>query len=96
MVLPKRITIKGKEWTIKRPRKLVERGNECYGLCDYDARIISVLRNLEDAMCAQTFAHEIIHATLHELHIELDKVLDEAIAEGVSLILSEVFMLLPK
>lgn len=74
----------------------MERGNECYGLCDYENRTISVQRHLQDEMCTQTFAHELIHATLHELHIDLDKVLDEALAEGISLILSEIFTLLPK
>lgn len=84
MRLPKTVTIKGNVWKVVRANRITYRGNECYGLCVYGKRQIRVLKRLEAQLTLHTFMHELAHATLHEMHIDLGAVLDEAVCDGIT------------
>ena len=62
-------------------------GNECLGLCDYDAKTIFVLSGLTNEETLLVYVHEIIHAAISELHLSIDYVTDEVLADGLSAII---------
>ncbi len=87
------VTICGKKWQLKSKKNLKdEEGNELHGQCNYADRIIYIdnATKMEDVFC-ETVVHEIIHAILHECCIELDPVVDEAIAGNVAKSLVSIF-----
>ena len=91
MKLPRSILIKGSNWKVRRRKHLDLDGQECYGLCDYSERTIWVQSGLDKELETLVFIHELIHASVHELHLDLDGVTDEILADGLSAILVSLF-----
>lgn len=87
--MAKSLNIKGKEWKIKK-RKILkdDDGNPCKGLCDHEKRIL-YLRT--DSLKDDTLFHEVLHAILFELHIDMDGTLNEVIVDGLSTVIFELF-----
>jgi hypothetical protein len=76
----KKITIRGKKWTIKLQRPPVKKLFD--GLCDYDEKIIYIHPNATAGITA-TLIHEILHACLPDLNEESILECEAAIAEGL-------------
>ncbi len=68
--IPKRFTLKGKDWTVEFEKDLKhDDGTFCDGLCDLDTRTIWLEKALDKDKRIATFLHEISHAMIHETHI---------------------------
>lgn len=93
MTIPKHVWIKGEKWKVKWVKNLTEEGIECYGLADYDNRVISLDKDLkkDKKLMEYTFLHELNHAALHELHIDIPRELDETISDGLAFIYHQLF-----
>jgi hypothetical protein len=63
------IDIRGQEWELLladwRPQ---HQGSRCVGLCDYDAKLITVWAGLRGQRLADTIAHEVAHAGLPDIN----------------------------
>lgn len=79
---PVAISIHGKRWAYKRPRRLVYRGDECDGLCNFDKRTISVRSGL-----AGVYEFEV---DLHECRHALSDFLDEDFVDNDSAQLADI------
>lgn len=67
MRIPKSFYIKGKRWTTKRVKNLVDdNGSECTGLTDPEAKTISIDKSISDDKMEWVFWHEYCHALLEE------------------------------
>lgn len=89
MGLPKRVRVFGKVYKV-----LMERpdGGSC-GECDFDSTTIRVAPDLSPVVQADTFLHEVLHATLHEMQVGLSYKTEEkavnAIATGLTGVLQD-------
>ena len=79
---PISITIHGKRWRYTRPRRIVHKGDECDGLCNFNKRTISVRSQLEG-----TYELEV---TLHEVRHSLSDFLDEEFVDKDSAQLADI------
>lgn len=92
MKLPKSVLIKGERWHLKKTKNLHDdKGDLCLGICDYEKRVIQVDPEQNNEMFLYTLIHELMHASLHELHIDISDDLNEVISDGVGFILSQLF-----
>lgn len=92
MKIPRRIKIKDKSWCIKMVKSLKDDdNNEVYGLCDFQKRTIQITKGLDKTLEAHTFLHEFFHACLYELHVDINREIEEVIVDGISAIMSETF-----
>jgi hypothetical protein len=92
MKIPKSLNIKGEKWKIKFKRKLInDKGEDCYGLTLYEERTIYLEKSLEGDLLNEVFMHEFFHASLRELHIEIDPDLNETICDGLGYITNKLF-----
>lgn len=86
------VTIKGNEWKVRRAKSLHDDyGNECYGICDYNIKTIFVRTKLSKDLERLVFIHEVLHAAMSELHLDIDYTSDEVLADGLSTILDGLF-----
>jgi len=105
MKLPKSLMIKGERWLVVRKTReeilkaenwgLAE-GEALNGFCDFENRVICISTDIIGLELAQTYIHEFAHAVLHELHITLDRALEEAIVDGLASELVKKFEIKPK
>lgn len=91
MKIRQEYTIKGQSWKVKRKSKLIHNGSECYGLCEYESRTIYLERGLKGKKLIETFLHEYIHAVLYEMHLDVGEVIEEAVANGISIAITDLF-----
>jgi hypothetical protein len=77
------LRLNGKRWTHKRPRKIVVKGEECDGVCDYGTRTISVRRGVKGVDELDTYLHELRHATGDFLEEDFVKREAKEIAEAL-------------
>jgi len=96
--LPKNFKIKGEVWQISYTFDLHVPGiGKCDGFCDIDTRTILLEKTLTNEEKWRVFFHELIHAINHELHVTeeggIDGVLGEIIAEGLTSVLNELFVI---
>lgn len=92
MKLPRSIVIKGQRWRVCQRKELFDDdGDSCEGLCDYSEKKIFIKRGLKAEEKALTFVHEVFHAAMHELHIDLGHEMNESVTDGVTSILNEHF-----
>jgi uncharacterized protein YjaZ len=83
-MIKKKYCIKGEIWRVVWKKSVRLDFEPCYGLCDYEKRIIYLEKGMSRRQENQIFLHEFIHAVMFELHLELGTIVDEAIAEGLS------------
>ena len=92
LVIPESIMIEGERWRVclentapKRFRKrkpLLSRG--IYGETHYHDKLILIADGLTQDQQAETFVHELLHATYHAINDqELGAALEERIVEGL-------------
>ncbi len=91
MRIPKKIRIKGELWKIKWKSDLKHNGELVYGLSDFDTRTITLNRDMPRDLYLHSFIHEVTHATLYELHVEVNIELEEVTADGIGYVFSKVF-----
>ncbi len=70
------VTRGGKRWTVKRQARVKHAGDDCYGLCDSNKRLITIEDKLSGVLELETVLHECRHATGEIL--DEDFVRDEA------------------
>jgi DUF917 family protein len=92
MKLPTKIMIKGKAWKVKRKRSLKLGKVKCDGLCHFSSKLIEVRSGLDDKKCMEVFMHEIIHAAVHELHLDEMGGINSSIEEVLCTGLSDIFL----
>lgn len=59
--IPNQITILGRKVKIKIGKNLYYNGENCLGLCDYDAKVIYLEKNQSPQMMSDTLCHEATH-----------------------------------
>lgn len=92
MKLPRSIVIKGQKWIICQRKELFDDdGDACEGLCDYADKKIYIRRGLSRDEKMLTLLHEVFHAGMAEIHIDLGFDMNESITDGVTSILNEIF-----
>jgi hypothetical protein len=96
--LPKNFKIKGEVWTVRYTLDLhVPDIGKCDGYCEVETRSIILEKALDNEERWRVFFHELIHAINHELHVTeeggIDGVLGEIIAEGLTSVLNELFVI---
>lgn len=91
MKTPNFVIIKGEKWRISWRKKLIgEKNEELWGDCDYEKRIIRLSKAQPDNMKLSTLIHELTHAGLHELHVDISSDLNEVICDGLGYIFSQI------
>ena len=63
-MLPKSLTVLGERWSVKCIRNLTYDDTSCWGLTDFDTRVISIESSQSDAAKWQVLFHELIHVVL--------------------------------
>lgn len=76
---PKSIKLKGKTWKVIYKKVILVDGEECRGATDTSERTIEILIGLDDEAFTKVLLHELMHATIYEIHIELHDVIEEAL-----------------
>ena len=95
--IPKSVKIKDQVWKIKFVSKLQDdSGDDCLGLCDFSERVILMLKGQSKSAEAQTFMHEIIHASFYELHVVIPEEIEEVLCDGLGYILTNSFSVCEK
>lgn len=88
MRIPKKFTVKGKQWRVViEPNLVHEDGTECDGLCDFENRIIYLDSTLKRRKKKAIFFHELCHILVYEAHINPGV----RFSEGVEEILCDAF-----
>jgi hypothetical protein len=89
----RKIVINGDEWKIRSKKNLKDdKGNACYGLCEFSSKTIFIdsgIKNKKDFI--GTLIHEVIHGVLFSVHIELDPIIEEAIAANIEKVFMQLF-----
>ena len=94
MKIPRKVTIKGKEWRIMwRKRILDDFGNECHGLCVSSQRKILLEKGMNRKQQKVVFLHELNHAILYECHVDLASDIEEIVVQGLAQVYAELFQL---
>lgn len=96
MKIPSSFVIKGRTWKVRFRKKIIEKGEECHGLCFINKRIIYIEKGLDKDLEAVTFMHEFFHACVYELHLALDSSLEETLVDGFADCLIQSFSVHPK
>lgn len=97
MKLPKKKKIEGKIWRISQVEQPVnDDGEICWGVCDYNTRTIFIKARLAKEEKLKTYLHEILHAALHEIGLELGYSRDEITVQKLENIICRLFRLQPK
>lgn len=97
MKLPKKKKINGKVWRITQVEQPVgEDGEIAWGVCDYNTRTIFIKSRLAKEDKLATYLHEILHASFHEIGLELGYHKDEKTVQQLESIISKLFKLTPK
>jgi hypothetical protein len=66
--IPTSFIIKGTKYSIKHKWNLTDdNGHPCYGLTDFDKKIIWIDRLIKDDVKMSTFYHETLHCLLKEI-----------------------------
>jgi hypothetical protein len=72
MRIPRRVTIEGTTWDVKRKRNLLDdESKPVFGLCDYNANTLWIDSSQSLEAQQQTFIHEVLHALIEEKELEL-------------------------
>lgn len=88
----KKIKIKDKIWKVKHRSNLKDDdGGDVYGICVFEDREIFIRKGLSPEMHRLTLLHEFLHASLYELHICIDRDLEETIVDGLATVLLDTF-----
>lgn len=66
------------------PECEVKEGDCVYGLCDTEARIITVRPGLSRIVAHMTLEHELVHAILFDAGVRLPEQKEEAVADAIS------------
>lgn len=100
MKIPKQFSIKGKLWKVRHRKTLPGTEMETQGLCVYDKRTILLLRGLSEKEIPTVLYHEMVHACLHEAHLNpnsgLTPSLEEIICDSVADLMATMFDLKEK
>jgi Zn-dependent peptidase ImmA (M78 family) len=84
-MIPRKMKIKGNDWTIKKQKEVKDDdGNECLGLCVYEHRKILLEKGMEKSEEIEIFFHELLHAILHEVHLDIGRQADEMLVEALT------------
>lgn len=88
--------IKGEKWKIRQKFSLKdEKGDLCFGLCDYNSKTIYLEQDQSRGEMLDTLVHETLHAIIHELEMDLGP-LDEPLVRGITKELLRNFTIKPK
>lgn len=94
MKLPPSVLIKGQRWKVRKKNRVVDDdGNLVHGMVCYEKKIIYIERGLKKSLEELVFCHEVVHAAMHELHIDLGYKMNESLTDGVTTILHQIFKL---
>lgn len=97
MKLPKKKKIKGRVWKIREVFEPIDDdGQVCWGVCDYDNRIIYIKKTLAKDQKLATYLHEVLHASFHELGLDMTPKKDEEIVQGLEDIILRLFRIVPR
>jgi Zn-dependent peptidase ImmA (M78 family) len=84
-MIPRKINIKGNDWTIRKQKEVRDDdGNECLGLCVYGQRKILLEKGMNKEEEIEVIFHEILHAILHEVHLDIGRQADEMLVEALT------------
>jgi hypothetical protein len=94
--IPRSLTIKGQKYKIYKHSKVIDDdGNERAGLmCPVDKIIWLEKESLENELKSGSMnfvVHEISHAIINELNIELSHDLEEVLVKGLAIELDKIF-----
>jgi len=88
--LPRKVTIKGAEYSIRQKKKLVYKGVEISGLHDHINKVIWISSSIKKPEVKRiTLLHEMFHAYLHMcgvcegLDVQLEEVIVDLLATAV-------------
>ena len=88
----KRFKIKGHEWRVRYKHNLTDPDfGPCEGLCVPAERVIYIELKLSPDLKWRRFMHELWHAIEAELHITLDDITSEIIADGLPDVMIALF-----
>lgn len=97
MKLPRKKKIKGNIWRILEIDQPIDDDMEpCWGLCDYVNRIIYIKKKLSKDSKLATYLHEVLHASLHEIALDLGHKEDERVVLELEKILLGLFKIVPR
>ena len=92
--LKRSLFIKDKQWKIKVQDQVFDENNhECFGLCDYYRRTITIAKNQTDRELVDSLLHEILHALFHEYDIEMSAKKDEKVVRELTKLILHCFTL---
>ncbi len=88
--LPKSVKIAGNKWRVICKRSVKDDAGEAvHGLCDFEARVISVsVESQDDYEILSHFYHELGHAVLYEAGVELEANVEHAILKQLESVLA--------
>lgn len=94
MNIPNKIKISGIEYkVIKTEEPLVLDGRQCYGLIDYNNKVIKLDIKLQDEQGVEnTFIHEVLHGIIHDRQIDCkgnEEDIVEQLARGLYSLIKE-------
>lgn len=69
--IPRQLTIRGNEWTVRLVNKMPHGADDCVGLCVFDDREIYILRGQTPRERGATAWHEILHAIEWEYKVKI-------------------------
>jgi hypothetical protein len=92
MRIPRSLMIKGERWSIRHKNNVEDdEHNKCYGICNFEDRVIYLEKGMSKELEAETFIHEVFHAVLYEMHMNLDREIEEQVIDGLSYAVVNMF-----
>jgi hypothetical protein len=91
MVIPEKIKIGYKEYTIKFvDYPILVNGKECYGSIDYNECVIKINNTFNQIQQEATFWHEVIHG-IDDMHLagKLEEIDTELFAKGLYMVFKD-------
>lgn len=84
--------IKGSSWKVIT-KKVVkdDEGNICLGLCDYEKKTLYIEKGQTKEQDINTRVHEALHASIHELGVDIGQIAEEMLVQGLTEILIKNF-----
>lgn len=98
MKIPKKLTIKGKQWKVSYKKSLEQDGDCLLGLADPDSRTIYLSKECSPTQVLPTFMHELMEAIIFELHLadhdnSISPLAKEVLCDGVADVMLDLFIL---